>query len=153
MGDAATLAIDEHERNHSATHMRPTADNFARSAARRLRRTPSEAEAALWHALRRGRAGELRFRRQVPIDRYIADFACLRERLVVEVDGSQHVEQATYDAERTKRLESLEFHVLRFWANDVLRDPRQIVEAIWTAVLDLRSERAGRTHTTNDRAG
>ncbi len=120
--------------------MRPEASDFARVAARRLRRAPSEAEAALWRVLRAGRAGELRFRRQVPIDRYIVDFACLRERLVVEVDGSQHVEQEDYDAERTRRLEALGFVVVRFWANDVLREPRQILDAIWTAVLDRRNK-------------
>ncbi len=121
--------------------MRPEAGDFARTAARRLRHTPSEAEAALWRVLRAGRAGDLRFRRQVPIDRYIVDFACLRERLVVEVDGSQHVEQAAYDAERTRRLEALGFHVARFWANDVVRNPRQVVDAIWTVVLDRRAKR------------
>jgi very-short-patch-repair endonuclease len=118
--------------------MRPTADEFARTAARRLRRTPSDAETALWRVLRAGRAGALRFRRQVPIGRYIADFACLRERLVVEVDGSQHAEQADYDAARTADLEALGF---RYWANDVLRDPHAIVDAIWTVVLDLRARR------------
>jgi very-short-patch-repair endonuclease len=122
--------------------MRPEATDFARLAARRLRRTPSEGEAALWRVLRAGCAGELRFRRQVPIDRYVVDFACLRERLVVEVDGSQHVEQAAYDAERTRRLEALGFHVVRFWANDVLRQPNHILDAIWTVVLDRRQRRA-----------
>jgi very-short-patch-repair endonuclease len=121
--------------------MRPTADEFARTAARRLRRTPSDAETALWRVLRAGRAGALRFRRQVPIGRYIADFACLRERLVVEVDGSQHAEQADYDAARTADLEALGFRVIRYWANDVLRDPHAIVDAIWTVVLDLRARR------------
>ena len=121
--------------------MRPPADGFARAAARRLRHTPSDAEVVLWRVLRAGRAGELRFRRQVPIDRYIVDFACLREQLVVEVDGSQHVDQAEYDAYRTERLEALGFHVVRFWAGDVVRDPRRVLDAIWTVVLDRRAKR------------
>ncbi len=129
--------------------MRPTAEHFARHAARRLRRTPSEAEAALWRVLRAGRAGELRFRRQVPVDRYIADFACLRERLIVEVDGSQHVDQEAYDAERTRRLEAHGFHVLRFWANDVLRDPNKVLDTIWSVVLDHRAKR-GRPRSPAD---
>ncbi|TXL72980.1 DUF559 domain-containing protein [Vineibacter terrae] len=124
--------------------MRPTANDFARSAAARLRRVPSEAEAVLWRAVRDYRGGELRFRRQVPIDRYIADFACLRERLIVEVDGSQHVEQEAYDAARTRQLEALGFHVLRFWASDVMRDPAAVVDAIWIVVQDLRAKRGGR---------
>jgi len=131
--------------------MRPTANDFATTAARRLRHRPSEAEGALWHVLRGGRAGELRFRRQVPIDRYIADFACLRERLVIEVDGSQHVDQADYDAARTRRLEALGFHVVRFWAGDVVRNPSAIVDAIWTVVHALREERAMKTVTSTVR--
>jgi very-short-patch-repair endonuclease len=129
--------------------MRPTANEFANTAARRLRQTPSDAECALWQVLRAGRAGEPRFRRQLPIDRYIADFACLRERLVVEVDGSQHADQMAYDAARTQRLEALGFRVVRFWAGDVLRSPSEIVDAIWAVVHASRNERVKKNMSTD----
>ncbi len=75
----------------------------------------TEAEKVLWQELRRGGIPGTRFRRQVPIGPYVADFACLKSRLVIELDGSQHLERTTYDDERTKFLETQNFRVLRFW--------------------------------------
>jgi adenine-specific DNA-methyltransferase len=62
-----------------------------------------------------------KFRRQVPIGRYFADFACLDARLVVELDGSQHIEEcAAYDAQRTAELEVFGWRMLRFDNREVL---------------------------------
>ena len=69
--------------------------------ARTLRSSPTEAERLLWYRLRRRRVGGFRFRRQVPIGRYICDFVCPRARLVIELDGSQHFERSDYDEKRT----------------------------------------------------
>ncbi|NGM50780.1 DUF559 domain-containing protein [Caulobacter sp. 602-2] len=90
--------------------------------ARRLRRDQTDAERLLWSALRGRRLEGFKFRRQVPIDRYVADFACLDARLVVELDGGQHAEDVgrAYDAARTEVLEACGFFVLRFW-NDAVR--------------------------------
>jgi very-short-patch-repair endonuclease len=76
------------------------------------------------------------FRRQVPIGPYIADFACMAARLVIEVDGSQHGQEqiAVRDAERTSWLESEGYRVIRFWNNEVVRDKTAVLELIYAAV-------------------
>jgi very-short-patch-repair endonuclease len=95
-----------------------------RRNARSMRRALTDAELKLWNELRAHRLMGLGFRRQVPIDRYIVDFACSEHRIVVEVDGSQHGDDASvgYDAQRTAFLQSRGWTVLRFWNDDVLRD-------------------------------
>jgi very-short-patch-repair endonuclease len=98
-------------------------------AARKMRRQPTDAEAALWRILRDRRLSELKFRRQAPIPPYIADFVCFAHRLIVEADGSQHAESVS-DAKRDAFLESLGFQVLRFWNADILARPRMIEDTI-----------------------
>jgi very-short-patch-repair endonuclease len=90
--------------------------------ARQLRKNMTDAECALWRLLRQRQINGLRFRRQVPIDHYIVDFACLEARLVIEVDGGQHFESET-DKRRDAYLQVQGFRVLRFWNNDVLSNP------------------------------
>jgi len=85
--------------------------------ARQLRREMTNAERAMWRLLR-VIAPEARWRRQVPIRQFIADFASHRAKLVIEVDGGQHSEEA--DAARTAMIEAEGYRVLRFWNNDVL---------------------------------
>jgi very-short-patch-repair endonuclease len=75
----------------------------------------------------------LKFRRQHPIGPFVADFACPERGLVIELDGSQHLEQRTADAERTRSLESLGFRVLRFWNNQVLRETEAVLATILAA--------------------
>ena len=65
-----------------------------------------DAERELWYHLRDRRLGGRKFRRQEPIDPYVGDFVCHQPKLVVESDGGQHLEQAAYDAERSRYLES-----------------------------------------------
>jgi very-short-patch-repair endonuclease len=77
----------------------------------------TDAERKLWYRLRAHRFNGVSFRRQVPIGPYIADFACLQARLIVEVDGGQHGAQR--DAARDAWLQRQNFHVLRFWNHDV----------------------------------
>ncbi|MGK9050037.1 endonuclease domain-containing protein [Neorhizobium petrolearium] len=95
-----------------------------RANARRMRKALTEAELKLWNALRGHRLMGLGFRRQLPIAGYIVDFACPTHRLIVEIDGSQHGNDADlrYDADRTRRLEKDGWIVLRFWNDDVLKD-------------------------------
>ena len=95
-----------------------------RANARRMRSALTEAEPKLWNAVRAHRLMGLSFRRQIPIAGYIVDFACPTHRLIVEVDGSQHGNDAdlAYDRSRTARLEGDGWTVLRFWNDDVLRD-------------------------------
>ncbi|MGL6020788.1 MAG: endonuclease domain-containing protein [Gibbsiella quercinecans] len=87
--------------------------------ARRLRAMMTPAEKTAWLGLRDRRLGGYKFRRQLPIGPYIVDFVCLQRKLIVELDGGQHMEQAGYDARRTRYLEQHGFKVLRFWNNEV----------------------------------
>lgn len=108
--------------------------------ARHLRQQATNAEQRLWHHLRAHRLAGLKFRRQLPINGYIADFACTSARLVIELDGGQHAElaHAAADTRRTKTLESAGFTVVRFWNDDVLARTDQVLEEI------LRVARCGR---------
>jgi very-short-patch-repair endonuclease len=107
-----------------------------RKAARMLRHRPTDAERKLWLVLRDLRTTRgLHFRRQAPIGPFIADFACLQRKLVIEVDGGQHESlRKGYDEGRTRWLSSQGFTVLRFWNNDVLASPNTIAELIIAAV-------------------
>ncbi|MGE6782328.1 endonuclease domain-containing protein [Ensifer adhaerens] len=103
-----------------------------RSNARRMRSAMTDAELKLWNELRAHRLMGFGFRRQVPIAGYIVDFACSTQRVIVEVDGSQHAraDDTRYDLERTLRLEADGWTVLRFWNDDVLRDIDNVCEHI-----------------------
>ena len=74
--------------------------------ARELRNAATDAEKVLWQHLRGRRLSGLKFRRQYPIAGYIADFACIEARLVIELGGGQHADRQAYDAERTRKLET-----------------------------------------------
>ena len=88
--------------------------------ARQLRRNLTDAERRLWYRLRARRFLNQKFRRQVPIGPYVADFACMHARLIVEVDGGQHAERAIEDRVRELFLNEQGFKTLRFWNNEVL---------------------------------
>ncbi len=98
--------------------------------ARKLRQNQTDAERALWFRLRDRWLNGLKFRRQMPVDRYVVDFCCEAVRLVIELDGGQHVERSAQDAERTAALEAQGYLVLRFWNDDVLRNLDGVVESI-----------------------
>ncbi len=87
---------------------------------RNLRRLQTEAERKLWHHLRNRRLLGYKFRRQHRIDRFYPDFVCLQTRLIIELDGSQHLDQESYDDARTQRLQQMGYRVLRLWNDDVL---------------------------------
>jgi very-short-patch-repair endonuclease len=102
--------------------------------ARELRKNPTEAERILWRHLRLRQIEGHKFRRQQPIGNYIVDFICLEGRVVVEVDGGQHSEQAHYDSERDAWLREQGFRVLRFWDNQVLKETESVDEVIREAL-------------------
>lgn len=102
--------------------------------ARGLRRNMTDAEQLLWRHLRNRHLTGSKFRRQHEIDRYIVDFVCPEANLIVELDGGQHAEMMAVDADRTRRLESLDYRVLRFWNNDVLMNIEAVLEVILEAV-------------------
>ena len=112
--------------------------------ARCLRRDMTDAERVLWRHLRLRRVGGLRFRRQYPIGRYVADSACLKARLILEVDGGQHATQQEHDHTRTSEIERDGFRVLRFSNREVLYETEAVVEAIRNALCRLHPERCWR---------
>ncbi len=98
-----------------------------------MRHEPTEAEHKLWLLLRDRRFVNFKFRRQVPIGPYIADFVCYSARLIVEADGSQHAE-SQHDMIRDAELIRRGFRLLRFWNNDILARPVSVSDAIWVAL-------------------
>jgi very-short-patch-repair endonuclease len=93
---------------------------LAISTARKLRRRQTDAERTLW----------FKFRRQMPIDKYIVDFCCESARLIIELDGGQHAERREADRIRTAALEAKGYLVLRFWNNEVLDNIEGVVGSI-----------------------
>jgi very-short-patch-repair endonuclease len=104
-----------------------------------LRKEPTPAEAKLWSRLRDDQLG-VTFRRQHAIGKYIPDFCSPKKKLVIELDGSQHMEQEEYDSERTIYLESQGYKVIRFWNNDVINNIDGVILAIILAMEDDASE-------------
>ena len=98
----------------------------------------TDAEHRLWYYLRGRRLAGWKFRRQVPLGDYVADFLCEDARLIVEVDGGQHSELRAEDAERTRWLESQGYRVVRFWNNEVLGNTAGVLEALTPALSQGR---------------
>ncbi len=113
-------------------HRRTTPKVFANS--RELRHNQTEAEQKLWSALRAHQTEAVHFRRQHAIGNYIVDFCSPRHKLIIELDGSQHLEQTAYDQDRTEFLQSKCYRVLRFWNNEVLNDLNGVIVAIQNAL-------------------
>ena len=105
--------------------------------ARILRLNQTEAEQRLWYYLRAHRFMGLKFKRQKPLGNYIVDFICLSPQLIIEIDGSQHAEQADYDQYRDTWLREQGFLVLRFWNNEVLNETEGVLESIRQTILAL----------------
>src|SRR5205823_7942754 len=87
----------------------------ARARTRTLRQNMTEAERRVWQVLRSQQMKGFKFRRQVPIGRYIADFVCHEARLIVEIDGGQHDRSSPREAERTGFLQNQGYRIVRFW--------------------------------------
>ncbi len=101
----------------------------ARVNARALRRDMTDAERKLWSGLRGEQLG-FKFRRQHPLGCFIADFACLDPKLIVELDGSQHADKLAYDLARDAFFQAQGFTVLRFPSNAPFQNPDGVLSAI-----------------------
>jgi very-short-patch-repair endonuclease len=101
--------------------------------ARKLRKELTPAERKLWAYLRGDKLG-VNLRRQHAIGNYIPDFVCIKKKLIIELDGSQHLEQEEYDEERTKYFESLGYKVIRFWNNQVMNEINSVIAVIADAI-------------------
>lgn len=108
-------------------------DGFAKQRARKLRSTPTDAERRLWYFLRRNNF-HCHFKRQYPIGPYFVDLACVRLKLIIEIDGGQHASEHSYDAVRDQFLRDEGFEVLRFWNNEVLHQTEAVLGVIWRAI-------------------
>jgi very-short-patch-repair endonuclease len=100
-----------------------------------LRKQPTPAESKLWSRIRKDQLG-VNFRRQHAIGKYIPDFCAPKAKLIIELDGSQHLEQQEYDQERTKYFESLGYRVVCFWNNEVMNNIDGVILAIIHALED-----------------
>lgn len=107
-----------------------------RDFARKLRREMTDVEKKLWFALRSRRFENYKFRRQVPIGKYVVDFVCQDRKLIIELDGSQH-EGSSYDQQRDEWLQSVGYNVLRFWNIEI----NQALDGTLLAILDSLKER------------
>ena len=128
-------------------HKRTTPKIFGR--AKQLHRNMSPAEEKLWTHLRAHRTGGVHFRNHTcpggrcqghAIGQYIVDFCSPRKKLIIELDGSQHLAQKEYDDERTKYLELQGYRVLRFWNHDVTNNIDDVLRVIWNALKDEKRE-------------
>jgi very-short-patch-repair endonuclease len=95
-----------------------------------MRRQPTDAENVLWQRLKAKRLEGWKFRRQEPVAGHVADFLCYEARLVIEVDGGQHADDADRDEQRTRAIAAEGFRVVRFWNNEVLENIDGVLEAI-----------------------
>lgn len=94
-----------------------------------LRRNETSEEKLLWKYLRRGQLG-YKFKRQFSVGPYVLDFYNPRNKLAIELDGVQHLENKEYDSERTMYLNSLGINVLRFWNSEVNNDIDKVLRKI-----------------------
>jgi len=98
-----------------------------------LRNESTPAEHKLWSRIRNDQLG-VSFRRQHAIGKYIPNFCSPKAKLIIELDGSQHLDQHEYNEERTKYFESIGYKVIRFWHNDVIKDMDRVIRAIIQAM-------------------
>jgi very-short-patch-repair endonuclease len=118
-------------------HHRPVAKRN-RGFAKAMRCDATTVEAAMWRLLRHRRLAGFKFHRQVPFQTYILDFVRFERKVVIEIDGSQHFESKR-DQERNSVLAGEGFRVLRYWNNDVLLQPKSVLEEIFVHLADGRS--------------
>ena len=107
--------------------------------ARRLRKQATGPERKLWNAIRNRQINGFHFRRQHPVGPYVADFACLKARLIIEVDGRQHDLENPAEMRRTLFLESEGFRILRFSNEGALQEFEGVLTAISAALPDPRA--------------
>ena len=105
--------------------------------ARKLRRETTESERFLWKHIRDRQLAGLKFRRQHPIGRYVADFGCEEEKLVVELDGGQHADNVDHDEQRTQYIEKFGYRVVRYWNSEVLSNIEGVMADIRMRAQDI----------------
>lgn len=112
-------------------------DKKALNNAKNLRKQQTDTEEKLWFYLRNSSLNGIKFRRQVPIGKYIVDFLCMKKKLVIELDGSQHIDNIEYDSNRTIYLKQNGYTVIRFFDNEVLQNIEIVLDTICKKYLEL----------------
>jgi very-short-patch-repair endonuclease len=107
-------------------------NNRSLNLAKNFRQRQTDAENLLWNQLRDRKLNGVKFRRQHCIGKYIVDFACLKKKLIIEIDGGRHNDSAKKadDEQRTAWLEAEGYNVLRYWNNDVQENIEGVIENI-----------------------
>ena len=105
--------------------------------ARSLRKNQTDAENRMWYYLRNRRLGGYKFVREYVIGKYIADFVCREKKLIIEVDGGQHITAEAYDQQRTKDLEAVGYRVVRVWNNEVFKNIEGVMDHILTLLESM----------------
>ena len=115
--------------------------NYLKELQKKNKLNPTDAERVLWEYFRREQLG-YKFRRQQVIDNYIADFACLESKLIIELDGDYHLtaEQILKDRERTERLSLLGYKVIRFKNEEVIDNPETVIKQIKNILIASNNE-------------
>ena len=116
---------------------KPRSNPKTKHQAIQLRKDSTPAERKLWSRIRNDQLG-VTFRRQHAVGIYIPDFCSPKAKLIIELDGSQHLDQREYDEERTKYFESVGYKVIRFWNNDVMNKIEEVLLTI-TYTLEKQS--------------
>jgi very-short-patch-repair endonuclease len=112
---------------------KPRSNPKTKHQAIQLRKVSTPAERKLWSKIRNDQLG-VTFRRQHAVGIYIPDFCSPRAKLIIELDGSQHLEQQEYDEVRTRYLESQGYRVIRFWNHDVMKNIDGVIRVIQQAL-------------------
>jgi very-short-patch-repair endonuclease len=110
------------------------------NTARSLRQNQTDVEQLLWQRVRNRQILNCKFRRQFPIDPYIVDFCCLELKLIIELDGSQHIERLQSDTVRTQILAQRGFKVIRFWNNEVIENMEGVLTKIYLVIEEFKKE-------------
>ena len=111
-------------------------DSMMKTLARSLRKNQTDAERIIWNQLRNRQIQGCKFRRQQVIGPYIADFLCMEPKLIIEIDGGQHLNNQN-DVVRSQYLNQLGYNVLRFWNHEVLQETPAVLEKIRISINEL----------------
>lgn len=116
----------------------PTTQNHAKN----LRQNLTKAEAIIWNYLKGKKVEGVKFRRQLPAGNYIADFAAIEIKLIIEIDGATHSsdDRVEYDNARTEFLSSQGWRVIRVWNNDIYSNLNGVLQSISQIVYELKQK-------------
>ena len=114
---------------------------YIKNFAKKLRKEQTQPELIIWNILRQRRFFNLKFRRQVHFGKYIADFACYEKKIIIELDGSQHLEEKNLlkDRIRTEYLNDIGFTVFRFYNSDILNNLESVLTFLYNELVESPS--------------